>query len=182
VVLADHEGKLFAWNTTGPACGPRGNASEWYRFRHDERNSGWLNHDVQPPRAVEDLAAYRLSERDPDLVTLTFTAPGDDWSCGAAKAFDVRYSTDPDADLSDPATFAAAPRVDVTATPPFAGEAARIEARLPGAVRFAMRAEDNAGNVSMISNAADLSPSGRSFAASEDNASSDDGDDGCCGG
>jgi hypothetical protein len=183
VVLADHEGKLFAWNTTGPACGPAGNASEWYRFRHDERNSGWLNHDVQPPRAVGDLRAYRLDDRETDRVTLVFTAPGDDWSCGAAKSFDVRYTTDPDADLTDPETFDAAPQVPVTDVPPPAGESARIEASVPGAVRFAVRSEDNAGNLSLISNVAELSPASGSYpSGSEDSASGDDQDDGCCGG
>ena len=184
VVLADHEGKLFAWNTTGSACNPKGGAPEWYRYRHDEHNSGWLNNDIRPPQAVWDLLAYHPDQDNEDLVALRLTAPGDDWGCGYVRDFDLRYATDPDTDLTDPKQFAAAKKVPAAdiGEIPLGGEQMMIKLELPGAVKFALRTTDDSGNVSMISNEAEATI-GLTTDESEDSGADDDSndDDGCCG-
>ena len=186
VVLADHEGSLFAWNTTGPACNAYGLASEWHRFRHDERNSGWMNADVVPPAKVADLGAYRLSEEDGNLVTLAFTAPGDDWRCGFPASLDIRYSDDPDADLADPAVFEQAAKVPASLIGelPAGGEAMRLTLDLPDAVSFAVRAYDSDGNRSVVSDVAtvSLTTSSSDDPNADDDADDEDDDEGCgCG-
>jgi hypothetical protein len=46
--------------------------------------------DVTPPAAITDLAASNI---EPNMLTLNWTAPGDDGNSGTAVAYDVRYST-----------------------------------------------------------------------------------------
>jgi uncharacterized protein (DUF2141 family) len=48
--------------------------------------------DTIPPAPVVDLAVQAVTT---DAVTLTWTAPGDDWSTGTASMYDLRYSTEP---------------------------------------------------------------------------------------
>jgi hypothetical protein len=102
-----------------------------------------------PPGQVTDLAARRTGG---DSVELSWTAPGDDGFSGVAEAYDIRYATVP----ITPASFA-------SATP-----AAGPPAPLPGGLTqtmtlggltgdkyyFALKAVDNSGNWSALSNVA----------------------------
>jgi hypothetical protein len=82
------EGALFVWRGNGAGvCDP----ATWPEFGHD----GWMTNNVETdasrPAVVTDLAAT-TSKRN---VTLTWTAPGDDGTCGRAHSYDVRFSQAP---------------------------------------------------------------------------------------
>jgi len=148
VVAPTREGWLYAWEAEGAECVDGRPNSDWPRFHHDERNTGIYGLDVTPPGRIVDLAAVH---RAGDDIVLTFSAPGDDWRCGRAHKYDIRYSTAATADLSDPAQFAAATPVE-NKFPPLAGQT--IETLLiqaPGAKHVAIQTQDHAGHLSMIS-------------------------------
>ncbi len=48
--------------------------------------------DTIPPDAITDLTIINATF---DSITLTWTAPGDDWNTGVASKYDIRYSTKP---------------------------------------------------------------------------------------
>ena len=86
-------------------------------------------------------------------VTLVWTAPGDDGFEGAAAEYDLRYSIAP----ITPENFVDAARVDDVSRPGAAG--ARQRAKVTGLEAnqlyyFALKAADDAGNWSMLSNVA----------------------------
>ena len=172
VVAHTREGWLYAWETDGAACVDGEPNSDWRRFHHDERNTGFYGTDALPPSRVTDLQAEAL---EGDIVEFGFTAPGDDWNCGKAGSYDVRYATDDSVDLSDPEQFAAAPSVPDVPHPATAGDRQMFEVDAPGALQIAMRAIDEAGNVSRISNTVELSGD------EDDNSDGDDDDRECCG-
>lgn len=158
VATVTHDGYLFAWETQGEACTPSGGAPAWPRFRHDRHNSGYLSHDATPPAMVLDLDARSTGQ--PRTYALHLTASGDDHLCGTVTDYHVRYATDPGDDLRDPQTFAAAPSVSLpTRRFNLGGDSDLLTITTPvQAVVFALRAVDEAGNLSPISNVAPVLP------------------------
>lgn len=150
VVVPTQEGILYAWESAGIACRDGRPGSDWPRFQHDERNSGFYGADTVPPGRIVDLEARRGSG---DRVKIVFTAPGDDWTCGPAATYDVRYSLER-ADLGDARVFAEAERIDGLPAPGEAGTTESIVFEAPGASAVAVRAVDESGNLSRISNVA----------------------------
>jgi len=173
VVVHSREGYLYAWRTEGDNCRDGALNSDWRRHHHDEANTGFYDADTLPPSRIADLAAQ---QDEGDQVVLTFTATGNDWTCGTAASYDIRYSTSESADLSDPAQFAAASPVS-DPPPPFAGgthEAFIITA--PQAVQMAIQVRDAAGNISRISNDAAVEPPADDDTTPDDDATPDDDD------
>jgi hypothetical protein len=83
------EGRLFVWksNSTKNVCDP----ATWPEWGHD----GWMTNNVETdavrPRVIDDLAGTPNG----DNVTLSWTAPGDDGTCGKAHSYDVRRADEP---------------------------------------------------------------------------------------
>lgn len=103
-----------------------------------------------PPDPVSTLSASDPSHAG---VTLSWTAPGDDGALGRAAAYDVRFSTSP----ISAATFDSAVPVPCPPLPSDAGaaESMRVSGLAAGTPHyFALRAIDNLGNASGVSNAA----------------------------
>lgn len=106
--------------------------------------------DVTPPAAVADLAAGQPTDQ---ALVVTWTAPGDDGSAGTVAAYDLRYSTAP----ITAANFASASTVTVPPAPLPAGSAQNfvLLPLQPGTTYYvALKARDEAGNWSTISNVA----------------------------
>ncbi|HEX2087767.1 MAG TPA: Ig-like domain-containing protein, partial [Solirubrobacteraceae bacterium] len=82
VAQVTREGNAFLWDTEASACGTN---DEWWTSRHDEWNTGAHGTDSRPPGTPRGLAA----SRDGMTVSLTWTAPGDDWLCGGAERFRI---------------------------------------------------------------------------------------------
>jgi hypothetical protein len=119
------EGYLFQWQTEAPACQP-----EWPTFRHDQQDSGNYNHDGAPPNAASHVV---VSSQGSGLYRLTFTAPGDDGSCGTPAAYITRV----DGKLTQLGLGA----------PAAGGSTFSATISLPaGARRFTIQARDEAGN------------------------------------
>jgi len=152
VVAVTHEGNLFAWRTRAPACTEEGINGDWPRFHHDPYNSGMSGLDAVPPRMVRNLAAYDTD--DADTFELHLTAPGDDGDCGTAALYELRYTTDANADLRDPDTWQAA-EIITAPTPEPGGSELVFTVEAPGAVAFALRAYDDEGLMSPVSNVAE---------------------------
>lgn len=108
------------------------------------------------PQMVLALAALVLfvSQADAAMVVLTWTAPGDDGAAGTAAQYDLRYSTSPITTLS----FPLAQSIESVPAPQPAGTREQFTAEgVPsGTVYFALRARDEAGNWSAISNVAQI--------------------------
>jgi hypothetical protein len=75
LVSTSREGYLYVWSTPGTAAGN----TEWWRWQHDEHNSGRYGTVTRAPGAVRGLS-WR-----PGRATATFTAPGDTWYSGAGR-------------------------------------------------------------------------------------------------
>ena len=182
VVVFSHEGNLFAWKTLGKACRGTGINAEWWSFHHDEHNTGTYGVDTIPPGVVRDLLVESTDE--PDKFRISFTATGDDWYCGLAAIFDVRYSTTASADLTKPAVFESSLAVEAP-TPQEAGSKVSFIVEAPGAKNFAVRAVDQDGHIGLISPPASISnPGDDDDSEDDDDADSDDDDDddeACCG-
>jgi len=106
--------------------------------------------DTTAPAAVTDLAAHRLNDGS---IRLDWAAPGDDALTGTAALYSVRYASQPITEAS----WADAEPVAVIEPPRGAGSAETMTINdVPpgGAVYFAFRATDEAGNESAISNPA----------------------------
>lgn len=169
VVVQTREGYLYAWESVGDSC-PNGLPnSDWPRFHHDERNTGFTNADTLPPGRVTDLTAA-LTETG--AVRLRFTAPGDDWWCGVPADYDIRWSEDETADLSDPTVFAAAAGVTLATGLESGGESSTIVLPDCPARVVALRSVDEAGNISRISLTALVTT-----APADDDDDNDDNDD-----
>jgi len=112
--------------------------------------------DPTAPAAVTDLAAGTPSAT---TLALTWTATGDDGSAGTAYLYDVRYRTDDplsDAnwDTATPATGEPVPKVSGSA------ETFTVTRLTPATVyHFALKALDETGNPSPISNSASATTS-----------------------
>lgn len=83
VVANTRESYLFAWETKGSA--EDGN-SEWWAYRHDERNTARYGTDTRPPGVI------RKPEVSQNGSKLRFDAPGDDWYSGTAERYEVKTS------------------------------------------------------------------------------------------
>ena len=137
VVVPTRFGTLFVWSTAGATC----QADQWRKFRHDEWNTGTYGADTRRPARIDDLQ-FSTSGGG----RLDFTAPGDDGDCGTATTYEIRASATPISRLNfDLAT-------PVATGPP--GPAGTAESRTfeppPGALFFAVRAVDEAGNAGPI--------------------------------
>jgi hypothetical protein len=80
LVSSTREGYVMAWKTPGRADAN----SEWWSYRHDERNTARHGADTRPPGAVSGLKLPRSGR-------VRFRAPGDDWYVGRAKSYRVRW-------------------------------------------------------------------------------------------
>jgi hypothetical protein len=180
------EGYLFGWRSKGEACTENGGAPDWWTDHRDERHTGMLDTDTQPPLVAVNVEV----EREGSDYTISFEAPGDDWRCGTAQSYDIRYA-DSAADLMEPDGFASAQSLG-SPEPVSGGSNVTIEAKLSETgLWFAIRSVDDAGNLSLISSPAQASDDGDDDDDSDDDDSSDDddagsGDDdddtsGCCG-
>jgi len=118
------EGWLFEWQTEAPACQP-----QWPSFRHDQQDSGNYNHDGTPPGPFLGSSLHALGG---GRYTLTFTAPGNDGSCGTPSSYIARAGRTP-VPLGAPAA---------------GGSTVTREVTLPaGARKLTLQAEDAAGNI-----------------------------------
>jgi len=107
--------------------------------------------DAVPPATVTDLAAEYDGEHD--VVRLTWTAPGDDGFSGTAASYDVRYSM---SQVTTEPGWTYAVALDGEPQPAEGGTQQQMEiaaADLPvGLVFLALRAVDDSGNQSGLSN------------------------------
>ncbi|MDP8255222.1 MAG: S8 family serine peptidase [Candidatus Alcyoniella australis] len=178
VVTMTHEGYLFAWNAPSPICRDNGLNSDWWCFHHDEHNSGVLGTDTIPPSRVTDL---RVEELGDGLYELTWTAPGADWHCGVAAAYELRYAVDESTNVDDPTVYVSLPLVpgELTAPNPV-GTAERITIYVPeAAAQFVLQSRDQAGNLALPSNST-LDPPPDDSGDDDDDDDSDE-DQACCG-
>ncbi len=120
------EGYLFEWQTEAPAC-----QSQWPGFRHDQQDSGNYNHDGTPPDGASDVELVSLGN---GRYRLSFTAPGNDGSCGTAASYLTRVN-------GKPTQLA-------LGAPVAGGSAFSAEIALPSdARRLSIQAIDGAGNL-----------------------------------
>jgi hypothetical protein len=170
VVAHSHEGNLFAWRTKGPACTLDGANGDWPRFHHDAFNSGFYGLDAAPPAVTSDLRVVKTA--DPEVFEVRFTAPGDDWRCGAAALYELRFAADAGANLRDPDGWSAATVVTETIEPQFGGTEVVATVHAPNAAVFALRSFDDENFASPISNLATPED-----APPDDDTTDDDDDD-----
>ncbi|OGL78503.1 hypothetical protein A3J43_03960 [Candidatus Uhrbacteria bacterium RIFCSPHIGHO2_12_FULL_54_23] len=105
--------------------------------------------DTTPPSAVSDLT---VATATPTTVGLAWTAPGDDGVAGTAASYDVRYRT---SGFIDDVNFATSTAVAGEPSPAVAGaaESFTVTGLSPTTTYwFALRATDDAGNTSGLSN------------------------------
>ena len=140
VVNVTRDGWVYVTDTAGQAAAN----DQWWKFHHDERNTGQYGLDTRPPATPTDLAATAVS---PTSATVSWTETGNDWWVGQASSIDLRWSTSPITD----ATFASAHRIS-TATPKASGAAESVTVSgLPAGsfIYLAERASDAAGNIAV---------------------------------
>jgi phosphodiesterase/alkaline phosphatase D-like protein len=104
--------------------------------------------DTNAPAAVTNLLVVGITSSN---ATLAWTAPGDDGNMGTAKSYDLRYSTSP----ITPSNFSSASKASGFPVPALAGTKQSFTIPKLSASRtyyFAIKATDNAGNVSPLSN------------------------------
>ncbi len=105
--------------------------------------------DEIPPAVITDLTATVQEE----MILLNWTAPGDNGSQGIASSYDLRYSTELINDNNwDSADVIPSP------SPSNAGEVESVELsdlEFNTTFYFAVKAEDDAGNISALSNVCD---------------------------
>ena len=135
------EGYLFVWGVSGTMR----RYGTWPHYRHDERNTGLYGLDTIRPAAVVDLRLRRGH-----LLTLTWTAPGDDHQIGTAARYEIGMARMPITATS----FARARLIGNVPRPAPAGtvQTLVLPAPPPGVSYVALRAIDAAGNISALSN------------------------------
>jgi hypothetical protein len=145
VATVTRDGWLFLTETAGDAAAN----DQWWRFHHDERNTGRYGLDTRPPATVDNLRAEPTAQ--PDVVRVAWTAVGDDWWVGSAKTAELRWSTSPITDANfDSAAPAPVP------PPKASGQAESVNVSVVPGLRplyFALRLTDDAGNRSLIGRA-----------------------------
>ena len=129
--------------------------------------------DTTSPAAVDDLATSDVTET---AVDLSWTAPGDDGMDGLAYDYDIRYSTD----QITTSTWSQSDQLEGEPDPSSGGveEEYYVSVGLsPGTeYYFALKTEDEAGNISSLSNIADVTTNDSSSDDDSDgDSSSDDG-------
>lgn len=114
--------------------------------------SGSTKPDATPPATVSDLSVILVHDSS---ATLTWTAPGDDGLKGQAAGYDLRVAT-----FSVVANWNLATRVTAPVPGPSGGTDSAVVSGLDAGVsyNFALRAVDDAGNWSDISNMAEGVP------------------------
>ena len=159
VSAVTREGWSFLWNTPTEACsdGSATTNAEWWTFGHDEFGSHNYGTDSRPPSRPGPIGVVARSGRDQ---LLAFEASGDDLLCGAPQRYVARGSDTP---IRSGADFRSATPLDseaasaVRASSKGRGTGARQRLAVRGAGRFrfvAVRAADDAGNVSYVRSAA----------------------------
>lgn len=145
VATVTRAGYLFLTETAGR---PEAN-DQWWRFHHDEWNTGLYGQDTRPPATVDDLRVTAGDTAGSALVG--WTEVGDDWWVGKAAAVDLRWSDEPITSVS----FEQAKRIAVPPPSESGSQRSVAAADLPvsGPVYFAQRTVDDAGNVSLIAHA-----------------------------
>lgn len=121
-----------------------GNESELSRIAQGQTLQEYI-----PPSAVADLKANAVGD---STILLTWTAPGDDGVFGTAKRYDIRWIQNSPVNESN---WAQAEMVPDPPSPRPGGEADSLLVKIPGPngnYGFALMSEDEAGNVSEISN------------------------------
>ena len=150
VIAVTREGFSFVWRTSAPACDAGGTTTnqEWWTFHHDEHGTANYGVDARPPSRP---GAVTVERSGPDA-RVTFEGSGDDLVCGRAARYEVRGSNAPIASGSD---FVDATRLTATAAGARraqAGQPQQLTARRGARFRYvAVRAVDDAGNVSLVS-------------------------------
>jgi len=109
--------------------------------------------DTTPPEAIDDLAQNEIG---PDYVNLTWTAPGDDGAIGTASSYDLRHASFPITtntwDVATPVSDEPSPRAVG------GSESLRVDGLAVGVMHyFALKAFDEAGNGSILSNVLQVS-------------------------
>jgi hypothetical protein len=154
VSVVTREGWSFMWDTGVDACD--GSNEEWQSFHHDEFGSANYGTDARPPGTPEDLAVSQLPSGG---VEMTWKAPGDDWTCGSAEAFEVRVSEDPIDSPGDGREVAVAQPLRAAAGEP---EAVRIGPDEFGDARHAaVLYRDEAGNWGRLASVSLPAPLGK---------------------
>jgi chitodextrinase len=113
--------------------------------------------DTTPPAAVVDLVVEGGTETS---LTLGWTAPGDDGLIGAVSAYDLRWAA---ASIENETDFAAATLIAWPAGTPLVAGGLHQTVEVDGlstdtAYHFALKAVDNSGNWSALSNPASGTP------------------------
>jgi Pel9A-like, right handed beta helix region/Fibronectin type III domain len=111
--------------------------------------------DNTPPGAVANLGASQVSDH---TLLLSWTAPGDDGANGTVSSYDLRWSLQP----IDATNFGSATPVAVPPAPaPGGSTQSYVMASLNGGTRyyFALKARDEANNVSALSNVLNVTTS-----------------------
>ncbi len=106
--------------------------------------------DAVPPAGISDLAGTAVTST---AVALTWTAPGDDGSAGAASSYDIRYSTE---EMTE-ASWGSATQCSGEPAPGAAGAAQTFtvtDLQPQTAYHFAVKAADEVPNWSGLSNVA----------------------------
>ncbi len=120
VAVSSREGYLFMWRTPG-----RARASEAYAWHQDDWHTGRYGTDTRPP--VKPRRFRRVRRRK-----VCWIAPGDDWTVGRAKSYELR---------------AGKRRIKHLPRPALAGT--RQCVKVPrGVTKLRLRARDDAGLVS----------------------------------
>ncbi|MCR4284168.1 MAG: fibronectin type III domain-containing protein [Parcubacteria group bacterium] len=112
--------------------------------------------DVTPPSAPTNLSTSFVNHTS---ITLNWTSPGDDGSVGTALSYDLRYSTSPITESSTPGgtSWSSATQAVGEPTPKIAGSPEFYTSTgltASTTYYFAVKAIDDAGNTSIVSNIA----------------------------
>ncbi len=148
--LAGAGNKLY---TTGITCGETDCGV--YLARYSQGEGG----DTTAPGAVTDLRVTQVSSYS---ATLAWTAPGDDGAAGSAASYDLRYTVG--VAIDNESAFESAVKAAGLPVPAVAGSAEKFVLTglsAGGTYYFALKAADEAGNISGLSN----SPKGVTSAA-----------------
>ncbi|MEJ7750392.1 MAG: FG-GAP-like repeat-containing protein [Thermoleophilaceae bacterium] len=156
VMAFTREGWSFVWSTGAPECsvGQTTTNDEWWTFHHDEHGTANYGADARAPSRPGALSVRRLEGGD---LRIAFPGSGDDLRCGEAVRYEVAGSKRP---IQSGAAFVEATRLATARDGARAkrstkatAAAHRVTVDAKGGRRFAhvaVRAVDDAGNVSYI--------------------------------
>jgi hypothetical protein len=143
VMTLTREGFGFMWDTDRPACGTN---DEWWTSRHDEWNTGAYGTDSRPPGTPTALGFNLIGD---NAVTLSWTAPGDDWLCGQGDQYRILASNQPIEHPGDGTVVG-----DFPATAAAGQTQTKLVSNLAGQYRyFAVMYQDDAGNWGRLASA-----------------------------